>query len=115
MKTVISELRRCYACGGNTYTGPDGYQNWYLNRGTPWVLCKGCYNNIIYVEKMHTNGKAYYKKNHELIRERHTHSVEFKGRTVKVGFNPRKGICEECGRKIGSSGIKRTLIFLTRT
>lgn len=60
--------------------------------------------------------KSYYKRNHGIILQRQTLYREknrvktnqiqrcrllFKDEEINLGFNPRKGICSECGKSIG--------------
>lgn len=48
MSVQVSEIKRqCYACGSETtYCNASGSPIWYLNHGTPFVLCGSCYSSL---------------------------------------------------------------------
>lgn len=51
--------------------------------------------------------RCWRAANPEKIRENNAKRVRFKGKLIRVGFNPRSGTCSVCGRKVGQ-GIRRT-------
>src|SRR6188472_4051094 len=87
----IRETRHCYACGTTTSTQQHGKsQHWTPNWGTPHFLCKGCTNHILDREY-----NIQYK----------ARRVLFRGKRVTLDANPRKGVCEICGKE-GRTSIK---------
>jgi hypothetical protein len=54
-----------------------------------------------------THKEEYFSKNQERISDHNKKSVLYKREKICLEFNPRKGVCVNCGRKVGVS-IKRT-------
>jgi hypothetical protein len=51
----------------------------------------------------------YFEKNQERISTYNKCSVLYKGKKIRLDFNPRRGVCRKCGVKVGN-GIKQTNI-----
>lgn len=51
--------------------------------------------------------KQYRIQNLDKIKELNTHNIMYKGKRITLSFNPRKGICKKCSRKVGKE-IKKT-------
>jgi len=74
----IGNGRKCHACDSSSTKlnsvshGPQ----WYTNKPTDLVLCNNCMHNIMITRTC----------------------IRYKGRKVYLGYNPRKGICVNCGK-----------------
>jgi hypothetical protein len=51
-------------------------------------------------ESIRCNHTAYYQKNRDKILQQDKRKVVFKGKQIMMDFNPRKGICRKCGKKV---------------
>jgi len=94
LKDKSIDLRLCFACGSNeTYIDRRGVRIWFSNEPTDLYLCKKCY--------------AQYFDNpvhHPL----YTHKrIQFKNKQIALKENPRKGICDLCGKKNGDQYINK--------
>jgi hypothetical protein len=90
-KRMISSLRSCTSCGSNTtYVDRKGRSHWYDHDG--WY-CEKCNNKILKNLKWHP-----------ITRKR---KLNFKGKQIYIGINPRKGQCSECGKRIGDLYINK--------
>lgn len=81
----------CYACDSTeTAHNKNGGPRWNLNIGEDrnliGMLCKRCYNRIISNPAL--RAKGYYKQ-----------LINFKGKEKLMKTNPRKGICQQCGKQ----------------
>lgn len=92
-----------------------------MTHGTPTAYRKSCRciecrtANMAYLrayrasypEKTRAYGRRYRQRNLEKEKARDQARVWPQGRQVRLSHNPRTGVCQRCGRKIGE-GIKRT-------
>lgn len=83
-------MKSCVICGQSTYRN-----QWYKGR------CKKCYNRLILNPKWHP---ITHKKWNPIW---NPNDILFKGKSIHLKENPRKGVCSKCHRKVGQ-GIKRT-------
>jgi len=98
----------CYCCGSSkTYTDNLGYEHWHKNHDHENnVLCEKCdkqldyeYNILEYKRRNSISNKKWNpitnKKSHPINNPRR---LSFKGKTILLKENPRKGICKKCGK-----------------
>lgn len=95
----ISLGRFCFTCGSNeTYIEKNGKHHWYLNHDSEDnALCSKCYSR--YFDNPSKN-KKWNPINRAKI-------LTFKGRNLKLGSNPRIGVCNLC-RAVRLFDCKRT-------
>ena len=72
------EQRRCLKCSGKTLLSKDGFPYW--NRFEDGWICNSCKGRLYYPKRV---GKA----------------LSFKGKLIHLKENPRKGICQSCGKQ----------------
>jgi len=86
---AMEEKRFCVIClSDKTYVSKKGNKQWYNHNG--WH-CRKCHNKLFLNPKWHpiTHKKRF----------------NFKGKSIYLDENPRKGICSLCKKKIGDSYI----------
>lgn len=86
-------MRICNNCKSTkTYIGKEGKERWRLNEGK--YYCQKCYGRLV-------GNKKYYnpikQKIFNAIHNPKRIRLNFKGKTIMLKENPRKGICERCG------------------
>jgi hypothetical protein len=87
--------KQCYACGAETSINPTtGWSHWIHNPPTNLLLCRKCY--LRHIANPRTN-KAH-----------HARRLNFKGRSIYLGYNPRNGVCTECGKSVQKTEIPYT-------
>ena len=91
-------LRKCVDCGLEAYTTED-LEKFSANSASKYgrqKICKECYN---------TKKRKYWKtpeanKRKQVTKRRFDlRRIFFQGKRIALKENPRKNICEECGRK----------------
>ena len=98
----IFEDRICYVCGSNkTYVDKTGRHHW-ANVDGEW-FCKLHYQR--YFDNPRRNPITSKKWNPIRHARYGPRRNTFKGERIYHDENPRKGICEKCGRSIGDEYI----------
>lgn len=93
-------MRVCYACG-MTITSC-----WYLNHDeSNNVICARCYQQIIYRPNHKHQTQLYNNKRNPINAQMR---LNYKGKRLFLGINPRTGICTICKKSIHKGEIKRT-------
>lgn len=92
----IATQKTCLACGTTqSYRTPNDRRSmWYHTDDGRVFLCRKCYNNHIsnpFVHAVHNSERICYKT-----------------KQIQLDYNPRKGICSECGRSVAKGEIKKT-------
>jgi hypothetical protein len=105
--------RICYACGRTKTTKTKkGFENWFLNLPTELVLCDRCYCRYFKIIRK-TKGKWHWGKyGYDLTGDQRKEAyhkrwlpitnkciIQFKSRSIFLGWNPRKGMCAKCNNK----------------
>lgn len=108
-------MRQCVMCGSTkTYPVRKKYWCWhFLNKDPTKSVCGYCRNKLYRAknpEKQREYDARYCAKYPERRKETLRKRVMFMGKDVRLKFNPRKGVCQECGRSVSKGEIKRTLI-----
>jgi NAD-dependent SIR2 family protein deacetylase len=99
-RTQRIDKRFCSSCKSDKTNLIKGkYEQWYKHEGK--IFCQKCHN------KLYLNPKW-----HPITRKR---IILFKGKQKYVGFNPRKGICSNCGRKSGEKYIVEDEEIIVKT
>lgn len=101
-KRMDHGMRICYACGGSKTYIYRGYENWFPNYDKDDnVLCGRCNG------RYNMNPMLRKKWNAILNPINHPRRMVFKGKRISLPYNPRNGICSDCG---GVKGVdfKRT-------
>ena len=82
-------MRQCVNCNSTTTTLRKGtkYQYWFKHKEKDGYVCKKCYN------KLYLNPRWYEKNSSRLLWWTPT------GKLIRVKENPRKGVCQWCGKK----------------
>jgi len=101
-QTTVSH--KCFACG-TTYSidRTSGKQRWYVNRDVAGQeigrFCGKCYDHFVHTpEKVPT----------DIARGVNKRKIEWFGRPIWLGWNPKKGTCSKCMRTIASGSIRNT-------
>lgn len=82
---IIKIRRECYACGTiKSRNLKTGYNNWCVNKGTSYFLCRVCVESILYRGRVDN-----YKKKRLL----------FKGKRTYLSKQIRTGKCSKCGKE----------------
>lgn len=94
--------RICYGCGSdNTYVDKYNKKHWKLNRPTNLVLCSRCYHRYFINPIRNPIIRPLYKSRYK------GHWLHYKDKIITLKSNPRKGICDKCGLKIGDFYIDK--------
>jgi hypothetical protein len=103
--------RKCSVCSSyKTYVRPNGYEDWFINSDTKFIICKRCYQQRYRNKnrkKIRERQKIYRDIHKGQITEYRRRRVAFKGKQITVESCPRLGQCTKCSRRIGDD-IKRT-------
>jgi hypothetical protein len=59
-------------------------------------------------EHIKIQDKDYRTRNKEKLKDKGQRRITFQNKRLELDFKRRKGICEECGKKVGIDGIKIT-------
>jgi len=85
--------RTCVACDSTTtYRNKLGIEKWVSHDGN-W-FCHKCYDKYIHNPVYHVNCKEWNDRNNK-------NDILFKGKSIQLKYNPRKGQCTKCNLKIG--------------
>lgn len=109
-------MKQCVLCGSTTtYMQKHGkYEEWhYLDKDKSKLICARCHNRIerkAHPEKQREYSARYCAKYPERRKATLKKQVSFMGKRIRLKFNPRKGVCQECGRSVSKGEIKQTLI-----
>ena len=99
-KQLDKNLYVCYACGSqDSYKDKVGATHWKINRATNGdpinMLCQRCHNRYVGNPKWNpihnpkNNKRRYY----------------FNGKVIYHEINPRKGVCDKCGKVGGKTDM----------
>lgn len=69
-------------------------------------------SDLRYIDSVRAKGREYYYQNREKFSERHRNGLLFLGKWIPLDFNPRRGICSQCGR-VGFTAIHHIMYDLT--
>jgi hypothetical protein len=110
MNQIITNRRFCVECKLNqTYIHKDGCEDWYVvDNG---FVCSNCYNKNRrqkFKEVLNKRVKFCQKKNPNTVKLAHSKRIRFLGTHIHIPFNPRKGICVQCGSSVSKGEIKHT-------
>lgn len=111
-------LKQRYVWKGKSHT----YVVWYLNKGTPYKICKMCYDEIFANKSKKKLWDREYRERHpdrikrfrtewneKRKRSRHTRTLTYKGRTLEFSYDIKCGVCNWC-RRVSEIDIKRTAL-----
>lgn len=80
----------CIICKQNvTYISKKGYEHWHVYINPAGRICHKCYQNSDYNKKLR---KSWSKRSSQK-------RITFKNKRVYITFNPRTGICTNCGKQ----------------
>jgi len=103
-------LRVCRVCGLKAYT-EDDLELFRQDKRAPYghsTLCKKCHRERyrkggIYGKQTLKRAKEYRRRNPDKIKKLNERlnplGIRFKSKWIYLGYNPRKNICSECGKK----------------
>ncbi len=108
----IVDDRSCHACGTKSSLDTHGWKQWHVNKPTKLFLCHKCKCKYIYNPR---RDKAARKIENAIYNPM---KINFLGARLWLGWNPRKGQCTWCKRKVGDPFIttrgKRSNLKLTQ-
>lgn len=81
--------RVCYACGGT-----KTYKDWFLNHGTKFVLCQGCYSKYIRIPTYRPQVRG--------------HTIRFFEKRILYRWLVRTGYCVACPNNVHDGTCKLT-------
>jgi hypothetical protein len=101
----ILDKRICYyCCTDKTGTSKTGYVQWYRDKGSN-RMCKRCYNRLVTNPKW---GPINHKKWDPITNRKWSpRQLLFRGKRLRLAFEPRIGVCNLCRAVIGFD-CKRT-------
>ena len=98
-RPILEDGRSCYACGTTKSLDTYGWKQWTTNKPTNLFLCKKCNDHLIVIPN---RDKEVKRKENAIYNK---FKIRFLGKRIFLGWDPRKGQCEECMRKVGAPYI----------
>ena len=103
-------MRTCLNCGSNkTSLMKNKYERWnrYKDRYREGYLCQKCYAKLISNPKSNPINNHLRNKNPDKTRMKlyNPKRIAFLGKRILLAWNPRKGICFQCNKKIGEEYV----------
>ena len=92
----LTEKRACVNCGSNTtYVTKKNHVQWYYTKDRTGFLCSWCHGRLMFNPMTRRAGNSK--------------RLRFKGDRIRLDANPRKGVCQMCGKVGGKTDLHHTV------